>query len=74
MLGIVSKKVCTIAIETIKTARTIGDVYFNKTGEALSTNADTRFIWIPGDMPVNVPEIIPKKIAMIISKYMPVNN
>ena len=31
---------------------------------------ETKFIWIPGDRPVNVPEITPSSNAMVISRII----
>jgi len=59
-----SRKVWVIDIEAIKTARAINGTEneVNIPREATRMEA-TRFMWIPGERPVNVPAIIPAKSA-----------
>ena len=51
----------------INTARTIGDVYTRRIGENEINNTETKLTCIPGNKPVNMPNVIPKSIANINS-------
>ena len=73
MEGMKSKNEWAIAIETMKTARTIGEVNFNKKAAEANIIRATRFMWMPGNKPVNVPAINPKNKAMKISSSILVN-
>ena len=66
--GMKSINVWVIDMATIKTTRARGaiveEVKENKSKEA------TRFMWMPGERPVNVPEITPSSNAMVISRII----
>lgn len=66
ILGIKSKNVCVIDIETMKTANAINGIPAKKPIEVVR-RAATRFMWIPGDKPVIVPIIKPARRARMIS-------
>ena len=50
--GSVSRNVCVIAIEIMKIPRDGNEKILDKYAEELTTRRLTRFIWIPGVMPV----------------------
>ena len=58
-----SKKVCVIAIATMKTTRKIGFIDEKTNVERVTKNAPIRFMWMPGVKPVRVPKRIPTMIA-----------
>jgi hypothetical protein len=59
-----------IAMEIMKTARTIGDVNCKKKADVMNNNVATRLICMPGKMPVRVPTIIPSNSAIKICSSM----
>lgn len=62
--GMKSRKEWVIAIETMKIAREIGEVIFSSVGEIERRKTATRFTWMPGNRPVNVPARIPRRRAI----------
>ena len=62
--GRVSRNVCVIAIEIIKTPREAREKTLSKEAEKLTTNKLTKFMWMPGVKPVNIPAKIPNKAAI----------
>ena len=67
MAGMKSRKVCVIAIETMKITKTIGDKEVKKGSEREERRiAAMRLICIPGNRPVKVPARRPSAMARMI--------
>ena len=57
-------------IATINIIIVRGENNVRKKARKEITNAETRFMCIPGKRPVNVPEITPSSNAMVISRII----
>lgn len=68
--GMKSRKEWTMAIETMNTAREIGEKYPRNNPEAARRLVATRFMWIPGVKPVKQPAMIPRINAIINSSII----
>jgi hypothetical protein len=66
MLGTASRKVCVMAIEMIKQHSTMAEVYWRRKGEIERRRSETRLMWMPGVMPVKIPNRTPIAIAASI--------
>ena len=66
--GIKSRKVCVIDIATINTTRIIGEIPRKIVVDADTRRTATRFMWMPGVKPVNVPAMMPITNAIANSK------
>ena len=69
MLGIKSRKVWVIAIETMKTTKIIGGVS-RKYSDKDNKKTAMRFMWMPGVRPVRVPARSPIRVASISCNNM----
>ena len=58
--GIKSRNMCEIDIAIMNIANAIWLKYADNTGRAAITNAEIRFIWMPGIKPVRIPARKPK--------------
>ena len=65
--GMKSRKVWVIVIATINITRIIGEIGRRSEAEIEISKIEIKLICIPGIKPVNVPAVIPSKIAIINS-------
>jgi len=60
-----SRNVWTVAIETMKIARSSGEQYSKRACEDAAKREEARFTWMPGVMPVKMPVRDPERKLMI---------
>lgn len=72
MDGMTSRKVWTVAIATMNTARSIGEKSDASESTEETRTAEARFTWRPGMMPVTIPDAEPAKKADSADRTGPV--